>query len=53
MDEKYYYLIKFRYDYGVYSLKEMCELVNEGKITEEQFHFITTYDYKTIEKERG
>lgn len=43
-----YDLIKYKFEMGVYSLEQMCEFVEKGWITEHDFHFITTYNYKAI-----
>jgi hypothetical protein len=45
-----YDLIKYKFEMGVYSLKEMCNFVKEHKITEQDFHYITSYDYKGIKE---
>jgi hypothetical protein len=41
-------LIECKYHAGVYGLKQMCDLVDKEYITEDEFHFITSYNYKTI-----
>lgn len=43
-----YHLIKYKFNKGVYSLEQMCEFVEDGLITEEEFHFITDYNYQAI-----
>lgn len=45
-----YDLIKYKFEMGVYSLEQMCEFVEKEWITEHDFHFITTYNYKAIKK---
>lgn len=40
-----FHLIKYKFEMGVYSLKQMCEFVEKEWITENEFHF---YNYKTI-----
>ena len=52
MKNESYFLIKRKYDFGVYSLEDMCKLVENRIINEDQFHFITTYSYQGIKKER-
>lgn len=46
------YTLKYFWEYGVYSLKDMFNLVKEGKISEEEFHEITRYNYQGIKKTR-
>ena len=48
-----YGLIRYKFKKGVYSLKQMCKLVEEGLLTEEEFKFITDYDYKGVKETRG
>jgi len=43
-----YHLIKYKFDMGIYSLEQMCEFVEKEWITENEFHFITAYNYKAI-----
>jgi len=43
-------LIRHKYETGVYSLKQMIEFVEERTITEEEFHWITSYSYKGLKK---
>lgn len=45
-----YYIIKYKYEMGVYSLKEMCNFVELNWITEDNFHSITSYNYKAIKE---
>ncbi len=45
-------LIKFKYDNGVYSLRNMIEFVEKQWITAEQFHFITSYSYEGVKNKR-
>lgn len=52
MIQESYYLIKSKYEAGVYSLKKMCEFVDLNWITEDEFHFITGYSYKGLKKSR-
>lgn len=40
----------YKWDQGVYSLKDMVILVRYNQITPEQFFEITRYNYNTIEK---
>ena len=44
-------VIRYKYLTGIYNLNKMIQLVDERRITKEEFHFITTYSYETI-KER-
>ena len=53
MAKESYHLIKFKYNKGVYSLKEMCKFVEDGLITEKEFHLITSYNYKAIKERKG
>ena len=41
-------IIKYKWQSGVYGLKEMIDLVNTNTITQEQFSIITGYDYYGI-----
>lgn len=43
-----YFVIKYKYEMGVYSLEKMCELVDLKWINENDFHDITGYNYKAI-----
>lgn len=45
-------LIRYKYEAGVYSLKQMIEFVDRKWINEEQFHWITSYSYKELKKSR-
>lgn len=45
-----YSLIKYLYENGILSLKDVAQEVDSGNITVEQFHFITTYSYQAIKK---
>jgi hypothetical protein len=45
-----YDLIKSKFEYGVYSLQKMVEFVDKKWITEEQFHWITSYSYRGLKK---
>lgn len=45
-------LIKYKFEMGVYSLEQMIKFVENSQITEEEFKFITSYNYKGI-KETG
>lgn len=46
------YLFKVMWNYGVYSLKELFDLIKKEKMTEEEFHDITGYNYQGIKKSR-
>jgi len=52
MIKESYYLIKYKYEHGVYTLQEMHRFVELGWITPTQFHEITTYSYEGT-KNRG
>lgn len=43
-----YDLIKYYYEMGVYSLIDVANCVVLGEITEEEFHFITGYNFQAI-----
>lgn len=45
-----YNLIKYKYERGAYTLEKMIKFVEEGKITEKEFHQITSYNYQGIKK---
>lgn len=45
-----YYIIKYKYDMGVYTLKQILDFVEEGLLSENDFHIITSYDYQGIKK---
>jgi len=45
--------VKNKYEAGAYSLRAMIELVESGKLTKEEFHFITDYSYDGLKKSRG
>lgn len=40
-----YSLIKYMFDHGVYSAKDLLIYVDIGNITKDDFHRITRYDY--------
>lgn len=44
-------LIRYKWESGVYRLKEMIELVKKEKITQQQFFDITRYNYNGVVKE--
>ena len=52
MDRDSFFLLKYKWEYGGYSLHEIFNMVKENKITEEEFHEITRYNYKGIKKTR-
>lgn len=41
-------LIEYLWTSGSYELKDMIKLVNEGIISEEEFHDITRYNFKGV-----
>lgn len=43
-----YDLIKYLYEVGSFTLKDVAKQVDLENITEEEFHTITTYSYKAI-----
>ena len=43
-----YDLIKYLYEVGSLTLKDVAKQVDLENITEEEFHTITTYSYKAI-----
>lgn len=43
-----YNLIKYKFEMGIYSIDKMIELVENNQITEYEFKFITSYNYKGI-----
>ena len=47
-----YYLIKYKYDMGGYSLDEMIELVEKNVLTEDDFHSITSKNYSGVKESR-
>ena len=52
MNKEQLFLLKYKWEYGVYSLKQIFDMVKENKITEEEFHEITRYNYQGIKKSR-
>lgn len=45
-----YNLIKYKWEHGVYKIKDMIQLVNNGTLSKQQFFEITRYDYYGIRK---
>lgn len=45
--------IQVGYNNGVYTLKELIEFVDKKIITKEEFHWITSYSYDGLTKNRG
>lgn len=45
-----YNTIRYKYDMGAYSLKEIIEFVDKNKISKEEFKYITNYHYDQIKK---
>lgn len=45
-----YCIIKYKYDMGVYTLKQIMDFVEKGLLSENDFHIITSYDYQGIKK---
>lgn len=48
-----YYIIKNKYEKGVYNLKRMVELVDKNILSKQEFQFITSYSYDALKKSRG
>lgn len=47
-----YFLVKYKFDMGAYSLDEMILMVEKKLITEEEFRSITSYHYQGIKESR-
>ena len=45
--------IRYKYEIGLYSLKQMVEFVEKQIITPEQFHKITSFNYRGVKENRG
>ena len=45
-----YDLIKYFYESGVFSVKEVANYVDIGELTEEEFHQITGYNFQGLKK---
>lgn len=45
-------ILQYKWDTGVYGLKELSELVQLKEITEKDFFEITRYNYKSIQEEK-
>lgn len=45
--------IKSGYELRVYTLEDLMEFVEKKMITEEEFHWITSYSYEGIQKNRA
>lgn len=43
-------LIKYKWESGVYTLKEMIQLVKQQELSQQQFFDITRYDYNNIKQ---
>ena len=46
-------VIQWKYDRGIYSLRQVLDMVSALKITKEQFHSITSYNYDGLKKTRS
>ena len=46
-------LFRDLYSFGDLYLKDLFDLVTEGNLSEEEFHFITEYSYIGLKKSRG
>lgn len=47
-----FYLISYKYDLGVLTLKDMVELVENGFLTKEKFFEITRYNFDGVTETR-
>jgi hypothetical protein len=47
-----YDLIKYKYEIGVYSLDYLCRLVDTNKISKQEFHMITSYNYTGVKQRK-
>lgn len=43
-------LIKYKWESGVYTLKEMIQLVKQQELSQQQFFDITRYNYNNIKQ---
>ena len=43
-------IIKYKWEYGIYSLKDMVNLVLKNVITKEQFFSITRYNFQSAKE---
>lgn len=43
-------LIKYKWESGVYTLKEMIQLVKQQELSQQQFFDITRYNYDNIKQ---
>ena len=48
-----YDFIRYKYEIGLYTLKQMVEFVDKKIITPEEFHKITSFNYKGVKENRG
>lgn len=48
-----FFLIRYKYDEGWYSLNDIFNFVTEGVLEKEDFHLITGYDYDGVKKTKG
>ena len=53
MASRNFYVIKFKYENRALSLKDVFDFTTQRLITEDEFHFITTYNYQAIKEDRG
>lgn len=53
MGSENFYLISMKYDCGVYSLKDVFDMVEKGIITEYEFFEITRRNYKGVKQVEG
>lgn len=53
MDREQVDVIRWKYDHGIYTLRDVFDLVSFLVITKEQFHSITSFSYDGLKKNRG
>lgn len=46
-------LIEYKYNNGIYNLHDVFNLVKEGYLTKEAFHWVTFYSYDGLKRQRG
>lgn len=48
-----YDLVKYKFETGIYTLESLCDFVDKHLISEEDFHYITSYNYQAIKNKRN
>ena len=48
MTQESFFIVRYRYEMGVYSLQQMIEFVDKQWITRKQFKEITSYSYEGL-----